>query len=86
MVDVINKKCIHENCNKQPAFNNYGETIAEYCFIHKLENMVNVKSKRCIYENCDKLPAFNMAETTADYCFTHKLENMVNVKSKEMYS
>jgi hypothetical protein len=24
---------------------NYGETTADYCFTHKLENMVNVKSK-----------------------------------------
>jgi hypothetical protein len=52
------------------------ETTADYCFTHKLENMVNVKSKRCIHENCDKIPNFNnFGETTAEYCFTHKLKN-----------
>jgi hypothetical protein len=43
------------------------ETTADYCFTHKLENMVNVKSKRCIHENCDKIPNFNnFGETTAN--------------------
>jgi hypothetical protein len=42
---VKSKRCIYENCDKLPAFNNYGETTADYCFTHKLENMVNVKSK-----------------------------------------
>jgi hypothetical protein len=83
MVNVISKRCIHENCNKRPTFNNFGKTTAEYCFSHKLENMVDVINKKCIHENCNKQPAFNnYGETIAEYCFIHKLENMVNVKSK----
>jgi hypothetical protein len=82
MVNVISKRCIHENCNKRPTLiiwqNNW-----EYCFSHKLENMVDVINKKCIHENCNKQPAFNnYGETIAEYCFIHKLENMVNVKSK----
>jgi hypothetical protein len=50
MVNVKSKRCIHENCDKIPNFNNFGETTAEYCFTHKLKNMVNVKAKRCIYK------------------------------------
>jgi hypothetical protein len=86
MVNVISKRCIHENCNKRPTFNNFGKTTAEYCFSHKLENMVDVINKKCIHENCNKQPAFNnYGETIAEYCFIHKLENMVNVKSKDVF-
>ena len=46
------KKCIHENCMKQPSYNIPTEKIALYCNIHKLENMINIKNKNCIYENC----------------------------------
>jgi hypothetical protein len=74
--------CIHENCDKIPNFNNFGETTAEYCFTHKLKNMVNVKAKRCIYKNCNKQPNFNFFKTVAEYCFTHKLENMIDIHHK----
>jgi hypothetical protein len=45
MVDVINKKCIHENCNNKHAFNNYGETIAELFYFINWKIWF-VKSKR----------------------------------------
>jgi hypothetical protein len=36
-INVKSKRCIYENCDKLPAFNNYGETTADYCFTHKLK-------------------------------------------------
>jgi hypothetical protein len=83
MVNVINKRCVHENCKKQPHYNNECETKALYCSEHKNEGMVNVRSKNCIHENCKKQPTFNNeGETTTLYCSEHKKEGMVDVRSK----
>jgi hypothetical protein len=35
MVNVVSKKCEHENCNKQPNFNNPNETVGRFCNGHK---------------------------------------------------
>ena len=83
MINVISKRCIHNNCTKHPAFNIQSEKKALYCFEHKEENMINIISKRCIYDNCMKIPTFNLStEKKALYCFEHKEENMIDVKSK----
>jgi hypothetical protein len=37
MVNIIHKRCVHENCDKHSSFNHFGKTFAEYCFSHKLE-------------------------------------------------
>jgi hypothetical protein len=44
-VKKSNCLCIYEGCDKRSSFNFKEKTTAEYCFTHKLENMVNVKSK-----------------------------------------
>jgi hypothetical protein len=83
MVDVKHKKCIHQNCNIRPAFNNEGEKKALYCTIHKVEGMINIKSKNCIHQDCKKIPVFNNEdEKKGLYCAKHKVEGMVDVKSK----
>ena len=46
MIDVINKRCISENCNTRPTYNFDGEK-ATYCNEHKLDGMIDVISKRC---------------------------------------
>jgi len=80
------KKCIFENCLKQPNFNLPTETKGLYCFYHKLENMIDVKHTRCIFENCLKRPTFNLpTETKKLYCFDHKLENMIDVKINDVF-
>jgi hypothetical protein len=50
-------------CDKIPNFNNFGETTAEYCFTHKLKNMVNVKAKRCIYKIAINNPILILGKT-----------------------
>jgi hypothetical protein len=86
MIDVINKRCIYEGCNKNPTFNIQSETKGIYCFEHKLTNMINVTDKKCIYEGCIKQPGFNLpSEIKPIYCFEHKLENMINVKKKPVF-
>ena len=62
MVDVMTKRrCVEENCLKQPSFNFDSETKGIYCVQHKKQNMIDVqnKSKCCLEENCLKRPCFN---------------------------
>jgi hypothetical protein len=82
-VNVVSKRCEHENCTRHPIFNIPGEMRGKYCGEHKLKDMVNLHSKTCEHDHCAKLPCYNVpGETHRKYCSEHKLENMVNVVSK----
>jgi hypothetical protein len=84
MVDVINKKCLSDNCNTLPTFNFLDDKIGIYCKEHSKENMIDVKSKRCQAENCNTQPTFNLPNKTVGiYCKEHSKENMIDVKSKK---
>jgi hypothetical protein len=84
MVNIIHKRCVHENCDKHSSFNHLEKHSLNTVFPINWKNMVNVISKRCIHENCNKRPTFNnFGKTTAEYCFSHKLENMVDVINKK---
>jgi hypothetical protein len=84
MVDVVSKKCIENECNKQPVFNYINETTPIYCKTHKKENMIDIKNKKCIENECNKQPVFNYKdETTPIYCNIHKKDDMINIKSKK---
>ena len=84
MICVTSKKCMHEKCSKQPAFNLPTETKGIYCLEHKKENMISVTVKKCTHKGCSKRPSFNLpTETNGIYCFEHKKENMVDVKNKK---
>ncbi len=83
MVDIKNKRCIHDACDTRPAFNLPNEKVALYCKQHASAEMVNIKSKRCLHDDCDKIPAFNLPnEKVALYCKQHASAEMVNIKSK----
>ena len=73
MVNIASKKCLHENCKKQPTFNVETNKVAIFCFDHKLENMINIISKKCQYEDCEKIPNYNLqGEKHPIYCKSHK--------------
>jgi len=59
MINIKNKKCLHENCKTQPCFNYEGESKATYCGEHKLKDMIDIIHKKCQHENCKKIPTFN---------------------------
>ena len=82
MIDVKSKRCISENCNKQPTYNVLGKK-AIYCGEHKLNDMIDVIHIRCISENCNTLPSYNVLGKKAIYCSKHKLEGMIDVKNKK---
>jgi hypothetical protein len=84
MVDVINKRCVHPECTKQPSFNTPDQKTGLFCKDHATDGMVNVKNKRCAHPNCAKIPNFNTPDQTGvgRFCQAHATEGMVNVKSK----
>jgi hypothetical protein len=96
MIDVVNKTCLHEACNKQPAYNFHGETTGLYCVEHKLENMINVVSKTCAYEGCTIRPSHGYPGNKSTHCASHKLEGHIlkpnakciidNCKGQALYS
>jgi len=87
MINVINKRCIETNCNKQPNYNLPTEKKAIYCFAHKKENMIDIKNKRCIENNCTNRPIYNLpTEKKALYCSLHKKENMISIQNNKCQS
>jgi hypothetical protein len=79
-INVKNKKCIFENCNKMPNYNYAHEKNPIYCKNHCLENMIDIKHKRCTYLGCNKIPSFNFEnEKKPIYCIAHKINGMINL-------
>ena len=77
------KRCEHEGCTSQPAFNLPTERRGRFCKDHKLEGMVDVHSKRCEHEGCTSQPAFNLpTERRGRFCGSHRQVGMVNVRKK----
>lgn len=76
MIDIKNKKCKENNCNKRPSYS-YINNNPNYCLEHKKDKMINVVSKRCLvvkYLYYNKIGIF---------CLEHKKDNMINVKDKK---
>jgi len=83
MIDVKNKKCLHEGCASSPSFNKKGLITAIYCAKHKEIGMIDVKNKKCLHEGCASSPSFNKKGLiTAIYCAKHKEIGMVNIVTK----
>jgi len=75
MIDVINKKCLDEQCNKVPNFNFPNEKKGLYCSEHSKVGMISVttsKSQICQKENCSKRCSYGIFGQKAQYCATHK--------------
>jgi hypothetical protein len=79
MIDVKNKRCIYENCMKQPTYNLPTETKALYCFEHKTPDMINVSNKNCQHAKCKETAIFGFINKRSQYCLSHKLPNMINL-------
>lgn len=80
MINVIDKICQENTCNKRALFNTPDYTAPLYCLTHKLDGMVNLKSKRCAHPDCFVAPIYNIdGETKGIFCIEHKTEEMVNV-------
>eukprot|EP00953_Heterococcus_sp_UTEX-ZZ885_P010503 6139-Heterococcus_DN1.PRE.1 len=50
LVDTKHKRCEHEGCDTQPSFGKPGDTVAPFCYAHRLKDMINVRRPIC--EDC----------------------------------
>jgi hypothetical protein len=83
MINVNQKNCIYESCNKLAYFNIEGESTPLYCRKHKNENMVLVNGRLCKNTNCNKNASYNFKDKkTRMYCFLHKLDGMIDIINK----
>jgi hypothetical protein len=83
MINVKNKTCEYEICNKQPTYAEKGSKIARFCKDHRDPHMINVKNKTCEYESCNKHPTYaERGSKNARFCKDHKDPNMIDVISK----
>ena len=45
MIDVVNRKCLVDNCFIQPSFA-FKNKVALFCYKHRRQDMINVRNKR----------------------------------------
>jgi hypothetical protein len=87
MLDISNKKCEYNSCNKKPSFNYSNEKTARFCSEHKLIDMIDMIDtihNTCCFLNCKIQPIFNyINEINGIYCFAHKKDNMLDVLNKK---
>jgi hypothetical protein len=81
MINVKNKTCAHEGCNKQPCYG-IENGLAEFCATHKKDGMIDVNNKKCAHEKCNKQPNYGVENGLAEFCATHKRDGMIDVKNK----
>lgn len=82
MINVVTRKCIIEDCQKEASFKQQKTKKRTHCFEHKLDGMITTKNKRCLEKNCYIRASHNLQGEKPLYCDTHKLENMVDVRGK----
>lgn len=84
MINVCDRTCLIDECNRRPCFNYSDKNKGLYCSYHKLEGMIDVKHKKCKFEGCNKIPSYNLPDKTIGlYCTAHKLEGMINICNKK---
>jgi hypothetical protein len=84
MIDIVNKRCSVEGCQKQPYFGLPLDKRPSKCFEHKSETMVDIVSKKCDFPTCKSRPVFGLpGSKTATKCCAHKSQLMVNVQNKK---
>jgi len=72
MINLIDKICIHENCDKTA---NFGYGKPEYCSLHKKNDMLNIKTKKCT--QCNNTAKFCVQGEKPTCCEQHKTKDMI---------
>ena len=71
--------CNKYRCIKKATYSFNGYT-PEYCFFHKLNNMIK-QNNNCIYNCCKKKAKYNSNNNNiALYCAEHRYQNMILIK------
>ncbi len=84
MINIREKRCLHEDCDKYPNYNLPGKP-ARYCREHKTLQMIDVKHKKCKTHLCDTIVS-KKYDGYCFYCFIHTYpdhEISRNYKNKE---
>jgi len=69
------KECKEDECKITPSYG-FENSIAEYCKLHKKDNMVQLFQK-CITDNCKERARYNLdGEKGSRYCSLHKTIDM----------
>jgi hypothetical protein len=79
MVDVKNKRCVWDGCDKQPAFDVPGGK-GMYCVKHKTADMVDVKNKQCAFDGeggCKTGARYGKPGLPVSHCAPHRLKGMI---------
>ena len=76
MKNIVDKRCIINDCQKIPIYNFDGHKERLYCNKHKENGMINVQNKKCIFNNCKTRASYNFDNLSAIYCYNHKQTNM----------
>lgn len=80
----MNNKCIEINCNKEAIYSISKNVKANYCILHKKENMFDVRHKLCIVDSCRTRANYNLKdEKYGIYCAKHKKEGMIDIINKK---
>ena len=53
-VDVVSKRCQHDECNTRPSFGSDLDMVKRFCFKHKRPTDVDVVSKRCQHDDATR--------------------------------
>ena len=83
MVDVCNKRCIHDFCARHLNFNLEGSKTPLYCKEHAGGDMVNIRKRSCSHVFCAKKPCFKTnGSPAALYCRQHANDGMVRIGTR----
>ena len=77
MIDLKNKQCKFEGCDRRnPVFNIQGDK-GQYCILHKTIEMIDTVSKRCAFIGCSTIPVFDISGGKGKFCKLYKT-NLLN--------
>lgn len=77
MIDIVNKRCGHPDCNTVALFGVDGTTKPELCAEHAHDGMVSVIRKCCKHQGCRKCASFGLEESRVkEFCGTHAKKGM----------
>ena len=77
-VDVANKRCEDDECDKHPVYGIKGGKPT-HCRKHKSDEMIDVVSKRC---ECDEFAYYGVKGGKRTHCRKHKSDEMIDLVNK----
>ena len=88
MIDVRNKRCISDGCDKvHPVYNYPSEYVGLWCKNCKPDGTVNMECIECIHEGCKERAMYNFeGEKKGVCCFVHQYKSMVHIRNKKKFN